>query len=265
MTISITQIYLKNNLDSGLNTPGDKAGYLVGTRYNGVNPPIITSRIPDGALITVSMLPGVDSGGDTIGITIPTIDVYFYNGNYNPSISNPVPFYANATMLYDDDLDGWVSQFDLPDDVDDQPSYINALAGTVNRPQMYNGQTWDRFRLNNNVTVLASAARTTATDSAAQVNYSNRGAHFIINVTAYTAGSITPSIQGQDPVSGEWYDVLVGLAMVATGIQILKIYPGIGEIVNGAASDILPRDWRVHIAVSTADSVTYSVGATLIL
>jgi hypothetical protein len=47
-------------------------------------------------------------------------------------------------------------------------------------------------------------------------------------------------MQGKDPVTETYYNILVGPAIAATGATILKIYPGIGTVVNGAASDVLP-------------------------
>jgi hypothetical protein len=135
--------------------------------------------------------------------------------------------------------------------------------GVVNEPLLFNETTYDRERGNTELSLLASAARTTATQSADQTNFNARGLHVIIDCTAW-AGNFTPSIQGKDPVSGNYYDILVGNAITAIGTTVLKIYPGIGAIPYGSASDILPRTWRVSIAVAGASSNTYSVGAALV-
>ena len=138
--------------------------------------------------------------------------------------------------------------------------------GTLSWGYLFNGSTWDRERANTEETILASAARTATTNSADFTNFNARGGHFQINVTSITATpSITPTIQGKDPVSGTYYDILVGTAITTTGITILKVYPGILAIANGAASDILPRTYRVSVAHGDADSITYSVGASLVL
>lgn len=112
--------------------------------------------------------------------------------------------------------------------------------------------------------ILPSAARTTSpVDSADQTNSGWRGIHLIINVSAYTSGTYTPHVQAKDPVSGTYYDILVGSAISATGITILKIYPGMATISNGAAADFLPRIWRVHFVGASSPSMTFSVGAFL--
>lgn len=114
--------------------------------------------------------------------------------------------------------------------------------------------------------VLASAARTATTTSTDQHNENHRGGHFAINVTALAATpSIVAKIQGKDPASNEWYDVLVGAAITATGLTVLKVYPGITPSANASACDVLPVTWRVVVTHADADSITYSVGASLIV
>ncbi len=110
-------------------------------------------------------------------------------------------------------------------------------------------------------TVLPSRAYTdTTVNSQTMANTGWKGGHFAINVSAYTSGNYTPHIQGQDPVSGTWYDLLVGSAISSAGITILKIYPGIAALSNGAANDIVPISWRVQLAGASTPSMTLSVG-----
>lgn len=117
------------------------------------------------------------------------------------------------------------------------------------------------------VVVGASEARTETftSDSYTKQGWQSRGLHLVIDVTAITDTPIlTPAIQGQDTASGEWYDVLVGSAISATGTSVLKVYPGIEPVANGAASDVLPPIWRVVVTATDADRATYSVGANLL-
>jgi len=90
--------------------------------------------------------------------------------------------------------------------------------------------------------------------------------HVIIDVTAITATpSVVATLQGKDPVSGNYYNLLVGVAIVATGTTVLKIYPGITALANASANDVLPRTWRVNLVHADTDSITYSVGAVLVV
>ena len=117
---------------------------------------------------------------------------------------------------------------------------------------------------NTNVEVLPSAART-ATLNSDDLDCQGRGVHVIIDVTAISATpSVVPKIQGYDPLSGKYYDVLVGVAITATGTTVLKVYPGIVASANVAASDVVPPVWRVRMEHADADSITYSVGAVVI-
>lgn len=129
-------------------------------------------------------------------------------------------------------------------------------------------------------TVLASAARTASVDSADFLNQFQeiarphlqrdfdgiaRGLHLIIDVTAINlTPSITVKIQGKDPLSGKYYDLITSAAITAVGTTVLKVYPGITAAANLAVSDVLPPTWRVSIAHANANSITYSVGAVLL-
>lgn len=117
---------------------------------------------------------------------------------------------------------------------------------------------------NNTTTLLASATYTAATiNSPDQINYNFRGCHVIIQVTTATTGNYTPHIQGLDPVTGLYYDILVGAAISTTGTTVLKVYPGIATIANGAASDLLPAKWRVQMIGASTPSMIFSVSANL--
>jgi hypothetical protein len=134
-------------------------------------------------------------------------------------------------------------------------------------PQMYDSVA-DLYRVvevNKNITVLASAARTTTTNSADQKNTDYRGVHVVVDITAVPGvETVTPKIQGKDALSGKYYDILVGAAQVATGTVILKVAPGLLAAANTVANDALPIDWRIVMTHSAAGSFTYSVGANLV-
>jgi hypothetical protein len=117
---------------------------------------------------------------------------------------------------------------------------------------------------NTSVPVLRSEARTdTTVNSIDMGNFDYRGGQFVVNVTTATSGDYTPKIQGKDPISGTYYDVLVGPAISTTGTTILKVYPGINAIANGAASDILPSTWRVQLIGASSPNMALSVSAYL--
>lgn len=115
------------------------------------------------------------------------------------------------------------------------------------------------------LTLLPIVTRTSSTNSPNFTNYDSKGGHFILNVTTVSgSASIVLTVQGHDSVSNSYYDILVSSAITTIGINVLKVYPGIATLSNGAASDLVPRTFRVSVAHATGDSITYSVGCNLI-
>jgi len=117
---------------------------------------------------------------------------------------------------------------------------------------------------NFNVPVLASEARTATTTSDDQTNSQHKGCHIIIDVTTDGGGSITPKIQGKDSTSGKYYDILVGSAISAVGTTVLKVYPALTASANAIANDIVPSKFRIVVTHGDANSMTYSVGVSLV-
>ena len=118
---------------------------------------------------------------------------------------------------------------------------------------------------NFNTQALESLARIATNNSGDLTNSGHTGIHVIIDVTVDPASaSITPTIQGKDTVSGKYYTLLVGPAIAATGTTILKVYPGLTAVTNLVASDIVPSKFRILMTHADVDSITYSVGVSLV-
>lgn len=118
---------------------------------------------------------------------------------------------------------------------------------------------------NLNAQILASTAQTAASvNSADQTNSSWKGAVIIVRVSAFTSGTYTVTIQGKDPVSGQYYNILTGTAIGSVSTNTLTVYPGIAVTANVSASAVLPRTWRVSLAGAASQNMTLSVGASLI-
>jgi len=138
---------------------------------------------------------------------------------------------------------------------------------TVGRNMLYDAgaATWNMQRANSSLVVLASAARTALINSSDIVNYNWRGAVIYINITAFTAGSITVTIKGKDEVGGGYSTILASAALAAVALTPLTIYPGVTVAANSSASTVLPRLWRAEVAVGSADSITYSISVSYVL
>jgi hypothetical protein len=114
------------------------------------------------------------------------------------------------------------------------------------------------------ITILPSQAITATVASTPIVGTPPaKAAHIIVHVSAKTSGGITPHVQAQDPVSGSWYDILVGADITATGTTVLKIGQGITPASNVAVSDMLPDGFRVQLVADAGTALTASVGAIL--
>lgn len=118
------------------------------------------------------------------------------------------------------------------------------------------------------VSVYASAART-ATPTAVTVPTGRfKSLHLVIDVTAITSTpSVVCTVDGLDPVSGKYYNLLTSAALTESGVpytRVLKIGPGLPVTANLSANDVLPSTVRVTMTHGDADSITYSVAATLV-
>jgi hypothetical protein len=118
------------------------------------------------------------------------------------------------------------------------------------------------------VSVYASVART-ATPTAVTVPVGRyKALHLVIDVTAATATpSVVCTVDGLDPVSGKYYNLLTSAALTESGApytRVLKIGRGLPVTANVAANDVLPSTVRVTMTHGDADSITYSVAAALV-
>jgi hypothetical protein len=95
----------------------------------------------------------------------------------------------------------------------------------------------------------------------------HKGILVFVRISAITGTSptLTVTIEGKDATSGQYYTVLASAALNATGLTVLKVYPGLTASANVAVNDVLPPNWRVKTAIGgTGPSVTATVSAALI-
>lgn len=95
-------------------------------------------------------------------------------------------------------------------------------------------------------------------------SHTRLGGHFVIRTSAIGAApSVVPVIEAQDPLSSQWYPILTGAAITATGLVVLRVYPGVAAVANLSVPDFLPPIWRLTMTHGNADSITYSASANL--
>jgi hypothetical protein len=113
--------------------------------------------------------------------------------------------------------------------------------------------------------LISAAGLTTNQQSADQTNYNGRGLKVIFDMTVVGTGSVTVTIQGKDPVSGKYFTLLAGAAVVTNVTNVYTVYPGVAVAANVSASDVLPRTWRVITTANNANATTYTVAAAVIV
>lgn len=104
-----------------------------------------------------------------------------------------------------------------------------------------------------NYILLASGVVTANGNSFDAINYRGRGVKVFITTGAFGASesAMTITVQGKDPVSGNYYNILTSASLTANSNpsnsvgNILTIYPGLTAVANQVVSDILPKTWRV--------------------
>ena len=111
-------------------------------------------------------------------------------------------------------------------------------------------------------TIFTSTARAATVVSAVFSAEEVINSTFIFDVTAVSATpSVVPTIEGKDQLSGSFYTVATGAAITATGTTTLQIGKDLEIVASEAASDFLPKEYRVTMTHADGDSITYTVGA----
>lgn len=112
-----------------------------------------------------------------------------------------------------------------------------------------------------NKSIYPSAART-VTPAAVEISDNHvQGIHVIINATATAlTPSVVPTIDGYDPLSETWYNILTGVAITGISATVLRVHPDLAAVANLVANDFLPDVYRVVLTHGDTDSITYSVG-----
>jgi hypothetical protein len=142
------------------------------------------------------------------------------------------------------------------------PRTLTALGNSKTAIQEVNGVVAGN---QDNIVVLASAARTTTQTQSDQTNTNCKGIIVVLDMTNVGTGSVTLEIDAKDPVSGKYYAILTGAAVTTNSTNIYRVYPGLTAVANATASDVLPKTWRIKVTANNANSATYSVGAMLIV
>lgn len=112
-----------------------------------------------------------------------------------------------------------------------------------------------------NKSLYQSEARTATPAAVSIVDDKVTGIQVIIDTTAVTATpTVVPTIDGFDPLSGKWYNILTGTAIATVSTVVLRVHPDLAAVANLTAADFIPEKYRVVMTHGDADSITYTVG-----
>jgi hypothetical protein len=94
-----------------------------------------------------------------------------------------------------------------------------------------------------------------------------KGCLVFINISAIsgTSPTLTVMLKGLDSTSGTAYTVLASAALTATGLTVLRVYPGLTAAANAVANDVTPVASRIDYTIGgTTPSVTATISMQLI-
>lgn len=111
--------------------------------------------------------------------------------------------------------------------------------------------------------ILKAAGAYTADSNVIVKQNGHKYCHLVIDITEFTAGSLTVTIQGFDPASGKKYTILASAALAAVATTVLKVGPALTAAANLVANDALPHEINVFFDHADATSITYSAGLSL--
>lgn len=109
--------------------------------------------------------------------------------------------------------------------------------------------------------IVTTHVSTTAPVISDITNAGYRGVLVFINIDAIsgttgTAESVTVTIRGRD-FDGTVYTILASAALVATGLVVLRVYPGLTAAANLTVSDVLPPVWDLLVATPSDGNQAY--------
>lgn len=135
----------------------------------------------------------------------------------------------------------------------------SAIPANVFAQGFSDGTNLQATRGNISVAVLA-AGQTTTTTSATQSTFNAGRLAVVINISAFTSGTLTFTVNGITS-SNYTYPILVSTALGATGVTPLRIFPGATPSANAVANDLVPKQYNV--VVTGTFTATYGVDAVL--
>ena len=122
------------------------------------------------------------------------------------------------------------------------------------------------YAVNQDTNILLNGVGQTVSQNTFDLtNPNSRGMKLFVNMVAVGTGSVTVTIQGKDPVSGNYYTILASAAITVNGFTTYTVYPGAPITANVSVNDVLPRVWRVLATANNANPANYTVAGCIIV
>lgn len=111
--------------------------------------------------------------------------------------------------------------------------------------------------------ILTSLSRTATQQSADIPTNGCQTLNLVYDQTVGATNSNVITIDGKDPVSGKYYNLLTSAALTSVATTRLKIGQTIAASANLIAQDYIPNTIRITVTAGNANAATYSVGISL--
>jgi hypothetical protein len=112
------------------------------------------------------------------------------------------------------------------------------------------------------VTVYASAARTATPTAVTAASGRYNYLRVVLDMTALAATpGLTLTVDGLDPVSGKYFNLLTGASVTTVSTNVYEIGPGLTAAANAVTLKPLPDTVRFTVTHVDADSATYTLSA----
>jgi len=153
---------------------------------------------------------------------------------------------------------------------DDLQPEIKKLANNLSRSLLFNGQSFDRQRSNQDFVLFKKqfyANPGSQYESRTITNYNARGGIIIVNALDINivSDSFYITIEGLEPAGGNWYNILVSDDITTGKLYLFKIYPGLNPQLGQTSNDILPRNWRVVVRYNSGQPIDFGISGSMIL
>jgi hypothetical protein len=201
---------------------------------------------------TPSVYPVASATANTPAVSVSQSGTWTVGSN--SATGSAVP--ANAFYIAANgggNVTGVVSQGDNADGVASS-STANRLV-VVAHNGLYNGATWDLQRSNITGVVIAAGA-TGSNAGVSTTTYNASKAIIIVNISAFTSGSLTVAINGITS-SGYSYPILTSAALAAAAVTPLRIFPSATPTANAVANDMVPR--TLQVVTTVTGTLTYGI------